>query len=161
MRHPRPSTYGSVHVRCVTTQGGVVTRTGGRPGGEEGRHHVTSRPPGNPPPPGPTVAPDVSGTERDGETRPQEAQAGEPAPARTTGTTWGDVVQFLVALFGVLLVGITPNPPVTFRDWLQIVAGAALTAAMTTAAVRDWVRRSASRALGSGPADRLRDWRLW
>ena len=73
----------------------------------------------------------------------------------------GDVVQFLVALLGVLLVGITPNPPVTFRDWLQIVAGAALTAAMTTAAVRDWVRRSASRALDSGPADRLRDWRLW
>ena len=61
----------------------------------------------------------------------------------------------------MLLVGITPNPPVTFRDWLQILAGAALTAAMTTAAVRDWVRRSASRALGSGPARRLRDWRLW
>ena len=61
----------------------------------------------------------------------------------------------------MLLVGITPNPPVTFRDWLQILAGAALTAAMTTAAVRDWVRRSASRALGSGLARRLRDWRLW
>ena len=30
MRHPRPSTYGSVRVRCVTTQGGVVTRSGGR-----------------------------------------------------------------------------------------------------------------------------------
>ncbi|HEX5810895.1 MAG TPA: substrate-binding domain-containing protein [Pseudonocardia sp.] len=75
--------------------------------------------------------------------------------------TWGDVVQFLVALLGVLLVGITPNPPVTFRDWLQILVGAALTAAMATAAVRDWVRRSASQALSSGPADRLRDWRLW
>ena len=66
-----------------------------------------------------------------------------------------------MALFGVLLVGITPNPPVTVRDWLQIVAGAALTAAMVTAAVRDWVRRSASRALGRRPANRLRDWRLW
>ena len=105
---------------------------GWTPGGEEGRHPVTSRPPGNPPP-----------------------------PTRTAGMTWGDVVQFLVALLGVLLVGITPNPPVTFRDWLQILVGAALTAAMATAAVRDWVRRSASQALSSGPAGRLRDWRLW
>ena len=130
------------------------------PGGEEGHHLVTSRPPGNPRP-GPTAAPDVPGTERDEDTSTQEADASEPAPERSAATTWGDVVQFLVALLGVLLVGITPNPPVTFRDWLQIVAGAALTAAMTTAAVRDWVRRSASRALGSGLADRLRDWRLW
>src|SRR6188768_19127 len=142
MRHPRPSTYGSVHVRCVTTQGGVLTRTGGRPGGEEGRHHVTSRPPGNPPPPGPTVAEDVPDPTPDGETRPQGAHAVEPAPKRTAAMTWGDVVQFLVALLGVLLVGITPNPPVTLRDWLQILAGATLTAAMATAAVRDWVRRS-------------------
>lgn len=121
---------------------------------------MTSRPPGTPRP-GPTATPDEPGTERDGDTGTQRAHAGEPAPTRTAGTTWGDVVQFLVALLGVLLVGITPNPPVTFRDWLQILAGATLTAAMTTAAVRDWVRRSASRALGAGPAGRLRDWRLW
>ena len=121
---------------------------------------MTSRPPGNPRP-GPTATPDVPGTMRDGETPAPQAHAGEPAPERTAGTTWGDVVQFVVALLGVLLVGITPNPPVTFRDWLQILAGAALTAAMTTAAVRDWVRRSASRALGSSLAGRLRDWRLW
>lgn len=110
--------------------------------------------------PGPTAPPEAPGTGRDGETGTQEAHNGGPAPARTAGTTWGDVVQFLVALLGVLLVGITPNPPVTFRDWFQILAGAALTAAMTTAAVRDWVRRSASRALGR-QAGRLRDWRLW
>ena len=131
------------------------------PEGEEGRHHVTSRPPGNPPPPGPTVATDGPGTQREGETRPQRTDARKPAPKRTAGMTWGDVVQFLGALLGVLLVGITPNPPVTLRDWLQILAGATLTAAMTTAAVRDWVRRSASQALSSGLADRLRDRRVW
>ena len=87
-----------------------------------------------------------------------------PARAPSGGTTWGDVVQFLGALLGVLLVGITPNPPVTFRDWLQILAGAALTAAMTTSAVRDWVQRTAEQAqtrFRARLAHRLRDWKSW
>jgi Ca-activated chloride channel homolog len=92
--------------------------------------------------------------------RPPRGQA----RARSGGATWGDVVQFLGALLGVLLVGITPNPPVTIRDWLQILTGAALTAAMTTSAVRDWVQRTAKQAqtrFRARLAHRLRDWKLW
>jgi Mg-chelatase subunit ChlD len=36
----------------------------------------------------------------------------------------------VIAVLGIVLVAITPNPPVTFQHWVQIVGGAALTASL-------------------------------
>jgi Mg-chelatase subunit ChlD len=73
-------------------------------------------------------------------------------------------VQFLCALLGVLLVGITPNPPVTALDWAQILSGATLTAVVTTVAVRARVLRFGkqfTKRSGPRPAGRPRRRRLW
>ncbi|GAA1224902.1 hypothetical protein GCM10009608_71370 [Pseudonocardia alaniniphila] len=39
---------------------------------------------------------------------------------------------FVIAVLGIVLVAITPNPPETVLHWLQIVGGASLTAFLTT-----------------------------
>ncbi len=84
----------------------------------------------------------------------------EPDPTGSTGTSRGDAAQFLAALVGVLLVGITPNPPVTALDWVQMLSGATLTAAVTTAAVSARLRHVGG-WFGTWVSARSRRERVW
>jgi hypothetical protein len=54
---------------------------------------------------------------------------GGPLPRPTA--PWR-AVGFVLAVLGIVLVAITPNPPETAQHWIQIVAGASLTAFLTT-----------------------------
>ncbi len=42
--------------------------------------------------------------------------------------------KFLIAVLGIVLVAITPNPPGSWLDWLQIIGGATLSALLTVQA---------------------------
>ncbi len=60
---------------------------------------------------------------------------------------------FVVAVLGIVLVAITPNPPETVQHWVQIVGGAALSASVVASAgwyeirrlrlpaIPEWVKR--------------------
>jgi hypothetical protein len=94
-------------------------------------------------------------------------QKPDPAPVTATGSpgkrdelSFGDAAQFVGALLGVLLVGITPNPPITVLDWVQMLSGAALTAVVTTTAVRQRVL-DLTRDRATSLAGRLRKNWLW
>jgi Ca-activated chloride channel homolog len=102
------------------------------------------------PPPPPPAQPDSAGADpKDERTR-----------ATSTDPPWGDAAQFLGALLGVLLVGITPNPPVTALDWVQMVVGATLTAVVTTAAVRRGLLRLTGKIWPALARRRWQDWVL-
>jgi Mg-chelatase subunit ChlD len=49
-------------------------------------------------------------------------------------------VKFGVAVLGVLLAGITPNPPTSWLGWVQLVGASVATALATVLAARDTVR---------------------
>jgi hypothetical protein len=107
------------------------------PGGEEGRHHVTSSSTQQPA----ASRPDGGHGRAGHGTRRGDAPAGNGRRKAGFDADGGHDVGRCRPVprcaARVLLVRITPNPPVTLRDWLQILAGATLTAAMTTPAVRD------------------------
>jgi cation transport ATPase len=90
--------------------------------------------------------------------RTRDAQDDEAENEDSSENPWSNAVQFLCALLGVLLVGITPNPPITARDWVQMLVGATLTAVMTTAAVRTRLLRLVGNAW---PAVKKRRWQDW
>ncbi|HYH31411.1 MAG TPA: substrate-binding domain-containing protein [Pseudonocardia sp.] len=48
---------------------------------------------------------------------------------------------FVIAVLGIVLVAITPNPPVTVLHWIQILGGASCTAFLTTYAGMQELRR--------------------
>jgi len=63
-------------------------------------------------------------------TDPDAPSAPEP-PAQRPGGPWR-AAGFVIAVLGIVLVAITPNPPETVMHWVQIVGGASLTAFLTT-----------------------------
>jgi hypothetical protein len=57
----------------------------------------------------------------------------DPAPVPDPDAPPGPVaraVGFVIAVLGIVLVAITPNPPATAQHWIQIVGGAALSASI-------------------------------
>jgi hypothetical protein len=64
-------------------------------------------------------------------TDPDDPSAPGPLPAERPGGPWR-AGGFVIAVLGIVLVAITPNPPETVWHWAQIVAGASLTAFLTT-----------------------------
>lgn len=53
-----------------------------------------------------------------------------PGPSRRPPTPGERAAGFVIAVLGIVLVAITPNPPETVQHWVQIVGGAALTASL-------------------------------
>ncbi len=103
-----------------------------------GRRQVTPPPPPRDPPRADLDVPAADRAAAD----PVADRAADPVadPVSPPGAPGGDPPPVLAALVGVLLVGITPNPPVTWLDWVQMLGGATLTAAVTTAAISERVR---------------------
>jgi hypothetical protein len=57
--------------------------------------------------------------------------APDPLPEDRTSAPWR-AAGFVIAVLGIVLVAITPNPPETSQHWIQIVGGASLTAFLAT-----------------------------
>ena len=108
---------------------------------------MTSRPPGNPRP-GPTAAPDVPARSATGR-RARRKRTSEPAPERTAATTWGTSSSSSLRCSACCSSGSPRTRRSRSGTGSRSRRRGADGGAMTTAAVRDWVRRSASRALGS------------
>ncbi|TWF81727.1 extracellular solute-binding protein [Pseudonocardia hierapolitana] len=51
-------------------------------------------------------------------------------PSRREPTLGERVAGFAIAVLGIVLVAITPNPPVTLLHWVQVVGGASLSASL-------------------------------
>ncbi|MEN3264643.1 VWA domain-containing protein [Pseudonocardia sp.] len=64
-------------------------------------------------------------------TDPGDGSAPDPPPEDWPSARWR-AAGFVIAVLGIVLVAITPNPPETPQHWIQIVGGASLTAFLAT-----------------------------
>jgi hypothetical protein len=69
--------------------------------------------------------------------RSESEQSGPNGPSEDESTKDGPsgpvkFIGFVVAVLGIVLVAVTPNPPISFQHWVQVIGGASITGFLTT-----------------------------